>query len=456
MGKILIVDDDSSARNTLSALLTRHETGASEATSGVEALEMLANDSFDVVITDLRMEEMSGLDLLRKIKNGFPEVEVIVLTTYGSIQGAVDAKRAGAFDFITKPFKGDELFLVLERALERRNLVSEVKYLREVVDYRHNFGTVIGESKSIRNVTAQVLDLAPTDLPVLVKGAPGTGKELIAHSLHLNSPRNDRRFFTVSTQMMPEAKLERQLFGYLADDDSVVAGSLQTADGGTLFLDDVAELGTTIQRRLLQLLYDSTITPVGTGESRRVDVRAVVATSRDLSELTENGTLCKDLAAIVTRNVIELPLLRDRGEDILILAEHFLSKYAREFGKRPMTLTPEAARGLLKHSWDGNVRELENAIRRTAAMTNDDIVRKEDLILVASTIEGPHRLQLRASTDANQSLEEKELEYIVSCLTANNWNCTRTAKELGIGRTTLWRKMKKLKAAESTSAGVNP
>lgn len=453
MGKVLVVDDDSSVRQALAILLERHGDSVNEAASGSAAIEILGSDNFDAVITDLRMEEMSGLDLLQKIRVNFPEVEVILLTAYGSIQNAVEAMRAGAFDYVTKPFKNDELLVVLEKALERRKLVSEVKFLREMVDYKNNFGTIVGQSRAIRKVIDQIAKVAPTDTPVLINGAYGTGKGLMANSIHCNSLRRASRFVKISTRMTPENDLERQLVGYVSEKGRSSVGTIELVDRGTLLIDDVGDLSKSVQDRLLQLLANGTVSPIGSSEDKKIDVRVVAATRHRLARLVEKGRFSEDLYAALSGAVIELPRLRDRGEDILILAEHFAKKYTREFGKRMMTFAPEAARALLQHPWEGEVRELENAIRRTVAMTNSDQVRTENLILVSASIEGTHTLQIKSLSDGNISLEEKELEYIVSRLRENGWNCTKTAKELGIGRTTLWRKMKKVKEADAMLSG---
>jgi len=462
MGRILIVDDDQSLRQALSVLLKRKGYEVSVAANGREALETLRSESLDVVITDLKMDEMSGLELLKGIKSNFPEVEVILLTAFGSISNAVEAMKLEAFDYVTKPFKNDELLIVVSKALERRKLVSEVKYLREVLDYRYNFGTIIGQSPAIKKVIDQVMKSSARETPVLISGSTGTGKELVAKALHDKSSRKNGKFIAVNCSGMPGSVLEAELFGnsgrsYVEAPENQV-GLLESADGGTVFIDDISDLDLATQSKIVQVLERGIIKPVGSDVARKVNVRVIAATKRDLEGLIRNGTFRADLLRLLSELTISLPNLRDRGDDILLLADHFIKKYAREFGRRSASLTPDAARTLLHHSWPGNVTELENAIKRTVALSDSEKIRTEDLILVTDVSEGPHSLKLRSRTGGGKSLEDKELDYIVSSLRENDWNYTQTAKKLGIGRTTLWRKMKKIKEKErqTVSASSSP
>lgn len=453
MSKILIVDDDSTLRRAVSVLLTRNDCEVSTAKGGREALDLLTSGNFDVVITDLKMENMSGLDLLRRIKANFPEVEVILMTAFGSISNAVEVMRAEAFDYITKPFKNEELMIVVNKALERRRLVAEVKYLREVLDYKYNFGTIIGQSPVIRKVVDLVMKYSSKNIPVLIHGEPGTGKELVAKSIHDNSLRKDRKFVSINCSGVPAELLKAELFGASLEDSETPTnreGALEKASGGTLFIDDIAEMHPEIQTALIEAFSSGRVP--GNRPSAKLDVRLIVATTHDLQAEVKNGMLRRELYDMLSPYVISLPTLRDRGEDILLLAEHFIKKYAREFGKQPAALTSDAARMLLNHSWPGNVRELENTIRRTIALSKNETLVAEDLIMVADATEGPHKLLFKPKAGSKMSLEEKELEYIIRSLRENNWNYTRTAGQLGIGRTTLWRKMKKIKDLEKVSA----
>jgi DNA-binding NtrC family response regulator len=457
MGKILIVDDDKGLLHTLSLLLTRHGCDVSTCTSGREALGKLEKEPFDVVISDMRMEQMSGLDLLRRIKANSPEVEVILLTAFGSIENAVEAMRAEAFDYVTKPFKNEELIVVVNRAMERKRLVSEVKYLREVLDYKYNFGTIIGESPAIRRVVEQSGKVAARDSALLIVGDSGSGKELVAKSVHDNSNRKGRRFIAVNCGVLHEDSIEFELFGSSRGagvSGSSSSGLLEEAHGGTVFIDDIANLSMCAQERLELAIRRSVVKPVGSEETKRIDVRIIAATGSDLSVAVERKLFMNDLYELLSETQIRLPRLCDRGEDILLLAEHFVRKYCREFSKPSINFTPDAAKTLLRHSWPGNVRELENAIKRTVALTNSDRIRSEDLVLVTDNIEGPHVLTLKSGEDKEQSLEEKQLEFILKTLREHGWNYTKTAKQLGIGRTTLWRKMKKIKEREAERTAV--
>lgn len=450
MGKILVVDDDSALRDAVTVLLKRHGCEVSSANGGREALEFLSEGNYDVVISDLKMEEMSGLDLLRKIRANFPETEVILLTAYGSISNAVEAMRAEAFDYVTKPFKNEELLVVVDKALERRKLVSEVKYLREVLNYKYNFGTIIGESPAIREVIDLVVRTSRGEMPVLIKGEPGTGKELVAKAIHDNSSRKNEKFVAVNCSALPDNLLESELFGYTSGQSNRSAparsGLLKEANGGTIFLDDIADMGMELQLKLIEVMASDRIATGGSASG--FDVRVVAASKHNLDNAVRDQKFQPKLHSMLNEIPISIPTLSDRGEDILMLAEHFIKKYCREFGRRPVSLTSEAAKALLSYSWPGNVRELENAIKRTVALVKTDKIRSEDLIMVTETSEGPHSLVFKSRMGKNMSLEEKELEFIVRSLRENGWNYTRTAKQLGIGRTTLWRKMKKIKESE--------
>lgn len=459
MAKILVVDDDSSLRQAISVLLTRHGCEVSSAAGGREAIELLTDGGFDVVITDLKMERMSGLDLLRRIRANFPEIEVILLTAYGSISNAVEAMRAEAFDYVTKPFKNEELLVVVDKALERRKLVSEVRYLREVLDYKYNFGTIIGESPAIREVKDLVTKTARENMPVLIRGESGTGKELVAKAIHDNSQRKSQKFVGVNCSAIPDHLLESELFGRvkgsISQTETGRVGLFEEANGGTIFLDDIADTSPTLQAKLMTALEQGTILPIGSDTPKKVDVRIITATGHNLDNVVRDQRFRSDLYAKLNAIPIVLPNLSDRGDDILLLAEHFIKKYAREFSKPPVSLTSDAARALLNCSWPGNVRELENTIKRTIALVKSDRIRSEDLIMVSDVSEGPRRLTFKSKLGKNMSLEEKELEFIVRSLRENGWNYTRTAKQLGIGRTTLWRKMKKIKENEKAQAEVS-
>ena len=442
MGKILVVDDDTAVRQVLSALLVRHGCEASTASSGKEALQSLNDSSFDVVITDLKMEDMSGLDLLRKIKANSPEVEVILLTAFGTISNAVEVMRAEAFDYVTKPFNNEELLIVVDRALEKRKLMSEVKYLREALDYKYNFGTVIGQSPLMRKLVNVIAKVAPKDVPVLIRGDSGTGKKLVAKTIHDNSSRKNERFVEVDCSDIPEDFLESELFGN-PDRSASRAGTrkiglFEEARRGTIFLNDVSDISQTLQAKIMRALES--------GDGARI----IAASKINLANAVSNHKFRQDLYTKLNGVSIIIPRLCERGDDILLLAEHFLKKYAREFGKKSMALTSDAAKVLLGYSWPGNVQELENTIKRTVALTDRENIRVKDLIMVANVTEGRHHLKFKMKSDKQMSLEAKELEYIVSSLRENSWNYTRTAKQLGIGRTTLWRKMKKIKEHENS------
>jgi DNA-binding NtrC family response regulator len=310
----------------------------------------------------------------------------------------------------------------------------------------------------MRKVVDVVVKAAREDLPVLIHGEPGTGKELVAKAVHNNSLRKKQKFFAVNCSAIPDDLLEKELIGEnqknQAGRSSDKIGLFKEADGGTVFLDDIADIGPDIQSRIVHMLERKTTGFYDKGATRPPGVRIIAATKQHLPTMVSQGKFRQDLYEMLSCIPITLPNLHDRGEDILLLAEHFMRKYTREFSRQPVSLTPDAARALLSYSWPGNVRELENTIKRTVALAKTDRIRREDLIMVTDATEGTHRIVFKSKQKSRMSLEEKELEFIVRSLRENNWNYTRTAKQLGIGRTTLWRKMKKIKEGENSQTVV--
>ena len=459
MEKILIVDDEIALRQSLNILLARHGYSVETADSANQALSILENEHFDMVISDLRMKEMNGLELLRRIKTSYPDIEVIILTAFGSIGGAVEAMKSGAFDYVTKPFKNEQLLVVVEKALERKKLISEVKYLREALRKDFSEDNVIAQSPQMGAVMDLVRKIAPQNLTVLISGDSGTGKEVIAKVIHSLSSRRDDRFFAINCSAMPEQLLESELFGHakgaFTGASCAKKGLLEEASGGTLLLDEIGEMPLKLQAKILRVLEERALRPVGSNVETEIDVRILAATNRDLSEMVKAGTFREDLYYRLDVIRIHIPPLSERCEDIMPMAEHFLRKYSEELGKPGLKMESSAVNALLNYSWPGNVRELKNTIKRAVALTGRDVLEKDDIFFAPNVLSHSRRLQFRRPAESN-TLEDTQREHIRRALISNNWNYSKTSKELGIGRTTLWRKVKKydLKPESSVSQPV--
>jgi two-component system response regulator HydG len=442
MATILLVDDEPSARATMALLLRRRGHRVSEAADVGAAAKALADTAFEVVVTDLRMPDGDGLDVLRAAKAHCPEADVILLTAYAGWESAKEAIQLGAFDYFEKGREPDELLHRIERAVEDKALRRENENLRAQVRERFGLPGMIASSAEM----AQVLDLvgrvAPTDATVLICGESGTGKEIIAKALHHASNRADGRFVAINCGALPETLLESEIFGHVKGAFTGAGankkGLLEEAHGGTLFLDEIGEMTPGLQVKLLRALQSGEVRPVGSTQVITVDARVVAATNRDLEPMIRQGTFREDLFYRLNVIPIVLPPLRERREDIPLLAEHFLARFAQRQG-RVLRLSAGAMERLLRYAWPGNVRELENAMERTAILARDETIEPSDL--------PPHvgsglALGPAPGLAAEQTLAEAERAHITQILERYGWNHSRAAEALGIGRTTLWRKLK--------------
>jgi DNA-binding NtrC family response regulator len=442
MARLLVVDDEASARATLALLLRKRGHQVLEADSVTMATKRLAEEMFDLVVTDLRMPDGDGLDVLRAAKAHAPATEVILLTAYAEWKSAKEAIRLGAFDYFEKGQEPDELNHRIDMALAGRALRRENENLRAQLRERYALSGLIAQSPAMHDILDLVERVAPTDATLLIQGESGTGKEVIAKAVHHASARASRPFVAVNCGAVPETLLESELFGYMrgAFTGATVnkLGLFEEADGGTLFLDEIAEMPAALQVKLLRALQSGEVRRLGATQAATIDVRVISATNGDLAARISQGTFREDL--FYRLNVIQLvlPPLRDRREDIPALAEHFLARSTSKLGRK-LRLAPDTVERLLRYPWPGNVRELENAIERATILARGEIVEPDDL--------PPHvsaGLQLGPSPALPRqiTLADAERAHILQTLERFGRNHSGAAEALGIGRTTLWRKLK--------------
>ncbi|HEX4382595.1 MAG TPA: sigma-54 dependent transcriptional regulator [Myxococcales bacterium] len=441
--RILFVEDDAGLRRLLAETMVARGYEVASAGNGEEALTRLEMGDVDVMVTDFHMPGMDGLALCRRVTEAWPDIPVIVLTAFGSLETAVGAIRSGAYDFVTKPVELDALALSVSRAVERRGLKEEVRRLRAQVSLPA--GDVIGESPILRKAYAVLERVADAEVPVLVLGETGTGKELAARALHDRSRRRNGPFLAVNAAAVPETLLESELFGHtrgaFTGAQSARKGLFQRATGGTLFLDEVGELPLATQPKLLRALQEKKVRPVGSDEEVAFDARIVAATHRDLQALVEQGRFRPDLLYRLDVVSIELPPLRARGNDVLLLAREFLRRAAASARKPVLGLSPEAARKLLDYAWPGNVRELQNCLERAVALARYDIVTVEELPKRIQEFDPRTALPEAAEPSTFATLDEVERRYIERVLEASGGNQSSAARVLGIDRKTLHRKL---------------
>jgi two-component system response regulator HydG len=434
-GAVLIVDDEQNARRGLQKLLEQEGFTVQTAGDGAEAMELLGAQVPDVVVTDLRMPKMDGLELLRRVKATHEDLPVLVVTAFGAIESAIEAMREGAEDYLQKPVQLDELIIALESALKHRKVREEVRVLRGRLENKLRPANIVGESPAMQAVFKTVAQVAPTRASVLITGESGTGKELIAQAIHDGSPRRSGPFVKLHCAALAESLLESELFGHEKGSFTGAAGRregrFKQADGGTLFLDEVGEIPPGIQVKLLRFLQERTFERVGSNETLKVDVRVIAATNRRLEQEVREGRFREDLFYRLNVVSIEMPPLRLRPSDILLLAEHFLKKYARENGKEIDGFAPDAIARLSEYGWPGNVRELENVIERAVVLAEESRVGAGALptSLSASVHTG---VPIPGSTFA-----DIERHAIVSTLEAVGWSTTRAARMLDLSVRTI-------------------
>ncbi len=438
---LLVVDDDAHIREVCRTVAEESSMKVYDVPSAEEALELMEVSSIDILLTDLRLPGTSGLELLKKVTSIHPDVAVVMLTQYGTIDSAVEATRMGAADYVTKPFRVEELRARLEQVTHGVELRRENRLLREQLRSRPGFGGLIGMSPRMERVYKMIEKVSVRDHPVLILGESGTGKELVARSIHFSGPRKDRPFAPVDCSALVPTLIESELFGYTKGAFTGAMqskqGLMEAANGGTLFLDEIGEMPLEMQAKLLRALQQKEIKPVGSTERRPIDVRVVAATNRDLELCIKNGTFRQDLFFRLNVVQIKLPPLRERKSDIPLLVASFLEKYAEEVGGM-RELTEDTMRRLMAYDWPGNVRELENALERAVALGSGPYISVHDL---------PSNLQYPVTERAPEKeetlpLDELERRAILSTLRQTGGDKQAAAKLLGIGKTTLYRKLK--------------
>ena len=441
-GKFLVVDDQRNMRVTLALMLRSAGYDVDEAADGAEGRDLGSSGAYDVVITDLRMGEYDGIEVLRGIKEAQPMTEVIVMTAYGTIESAVEAMRMGAHDYIQKPFTEQELTVKVGKALESRQLRGQVQLFAQEFKERYHLENVIGRSQPMRDVLARVLKIAPTDATALITGESGTGKELIARAIHANSKRASRPFVTVNCAAITETLLESELFGYArgAFTGAVTArkGLFEEADGGTFFFDEIAETTPAFQAKLLRAIQEGELRRVGENKSIRVDVRVIAATNVALAQAVADRRFRQDLFYRLNVARFVLPPLRERREDIPPLVEFFLAKYTRKMNRRAR-LGEGVLDRLIGYAFPGNVRELENLVEQAVALCTNGIIGVDDILP-----EEPRSARGPSGRTLADIVDEAQREAIEAALRGSEGSRERAAELLDISPTTLWRKMTRL------------
>ena len=444
--KILVVDDEDIIRESLSFILRKEKYEVEEATNGKIAFEMLKESSYDLVITDLEMPEMKGIELLDELRKMNLQTNTIVITAYGSMETAIAALRSGASDYILKPVEFDELLIKVKKLFEVRDLHLENRILRRELQRDYNYTNIIGKSAAIAQIFDMIKAVADTDSTVLISGNSGTGKELVAKALHYNSKRSNKPFIALNCGAISENLIESELFGHkkgaFTGAISDKEGFIKAAEAGTLFLDEISEMPPQLQVKLLRAIQEKEYTPVGTTVSLPVNVRFIASTNRNLLEYVNQGKFREDLFYRLNVVDIHLPSLKEREGDIPLLADFFLDKYRKQMNKNIKGISNDAMRALMNHEWKGEIRELENVIERAVIFCNEDFINVKNLPAQFQSATEPSEYSPSGSLD--ESVKRFEKEIIIRALEANEFNKEKTADTLQVGLSTLYRKMKEL------------
>ena len=444
---VLVVDDDPAHRTMLRTLLTGWGYGIAEADDGSTAIEMVHEKAFDLVLMDIRMIKVSGLEALTEIKAFNPAIPVIIMTAYSSVETAVEALKSGAYDYLTKPLDFDELRLAMERAMDHRQLKEENRLLRESLGNHFDIQNIIGRSPAMVRLLETVAQVAPSEATVLLTGESGTGKEMIAGAIHFNSPRKDGPFVKLNCAAITETLLESELFGHergaFTGAHKRKEGRFRQAHGGSIFLDEISEMSLAMQVKLLRVLQEREITRVGGEEVIKVDVRLIAATNKDLLQEIEAGRFREDLYYRLNVVTLNMPPMRERREDIPLLAQHFLEMFSEKNRKQIKGFTPQAMDHLLKYEWPGNVRQLMNAVERGVVLSGSEYLDIEDLPLLLKDELSEEETHPKEAIPGDLPLDEVEKVSILKTLELTGGNKSEAARRLGITRRTLHKKLKR-------------
>ena len=445
---VLVVDDETIVRESLGAWFREDGCRVQMASSAREALRMVAEGHYDLAVIDIKMPGMDGLDLQAKLTEAAPDLTIIVMTAYASVDTAVRALKQGAYDYIVKPFDPDELSLVVRRAQEHRSLASENRRLKETLAEASAPSPMIGESPAMKRIQELIRTVAATDATVLVQGASGTGKELVARALHAASPRRWNPLVSVHCGALAEGLLESELFGHekgaFTGAEKQKLGRFEIADGGTIFLDEIGEVSPKVQVELLRVLEEKSVTRVGGKQPVPSDFRVVAATNRDLAALSREGKFREDLFWRLNVVTITIPPLSERPEDVVPLAKHFLARFARQMNIKELAFDAEALAAIQAHSWPGNVRELQNAIERAVVLGRPPVIRARDL---------PVRVVASPAQPTGRTLADVEKAHIESVLADTGWNITHAATVCDVDRGTLYSKIQRYGLVKPAHAG---
>lgn len=456
--RILVVDDDRVIRDGLQRILKAEGYVVEALSGGRQAVDRLEEADFDLIITDLKMPGMSGLEVLQAIKAEHPDLPVILITGYAAIDNAVEVMKSGAADYLAKPFANDEIIHKVRKSLDTRAILLDEVYLRREVTETHGFGPLIGESREMQKVYQRILQVAQADSTVLVTGESGTGKELVARAIHDHSLRREQPFVAIDCTALAESLLESELFGHVKGS---FTGAVQTkrglfeiADGGTLMLDEIGNLSMATQAKLLRVLQEREVTPIGGTKSVPINIRLVAATNAILKEMVEEGTFRDDLFFRLNIIPVELPPLRDRKGDLMLLAGHFLKKFSEENNKEVRGFSPEVIELLEAYNFPGNVRELENLIERAVVLTQGEFLQRNDLEMSVEDLgsfampdieipKSADELKERKRILREQAVDPLEKAFLLNALERNNWNITRAAEDVGMQRPNFQAMLKK-------------
>lgn len=453
MSNLLLVEDEARMREVIKMLLSDMELNIFEACDGEEAINTFSNETIHIVITDLKLPKISGMEVLKHIKNAKPEIPIIVITAFGSIDNAVEAIHEGAFDYVTKPFTEDKLHSSVKKAQQISRLTTEVKYLRRVIEGKYTFDNIIGDSSEICEILRMAGEVSHRDTTVLITGESGTGKELLSRATHLNSPRSKHPFLPVNCAAIPSALLEAELFGHekgaFTGAHQQKKGKFELASGGTIFFDEIGDMELDVQAKFLRVLESKSFERLGGNKTIQADVRIIAATNKDLEKMVQEKSFREDLYYRISVFPIRIPPLRERRDDIPLLSQHFIGEFSTAFGRRPPTMTDKVMEMLYNHTWKGNIRELRNVLERAMILTKGDKITAQHVILHESQGKPLGELNLTQVVellmrDHRVGLEDLEKTYIQYAMEVAGNNVSKAARLLGLSRATLRYRLDKM------------